>query len=66
MSFFLPYTPTDVINYFSTLFTIDLSSLTNYETMLLTLFSNLYFFVFWFFIIYFAYKLFNHLWERIC
>lgn len=66
MSFFLPYTPTDVVNYFSILFTIDLSSLTNYETMLLTLFSNLYFFVFWFFVIYFAYKLFNHLWERIC
>lgn len=64
MSIFLPYSVSEVKLYFSTLFSLDLTSLTDYESLILTLFSNLYFFLFWFFIIYFSLKLFNRIWER--
>jgi len=64
MSIFIPYTVSSVIDYFSTTFSLDLTTLTNYEMLTLTLYANLYFFVFWFFIIYFALKIFNRIWER--
>lgn len=64
MSIFLPYNPTFVLNYFSTLFNIDLSSLSSYESLNLTILSNLYFFIYWFVIIYFSLKIFNRIWER--
>lgn len=64
MSIFIPYNPTFVINYFTELFTLDLSSLTSYESTMITLFANIYFFVFWFIIIYFSLKIFNRIWER--
>ena len=65
MSIFFPYTPSVVISYLSTLFTIDLSSLTSFETTLLTMFANLYFFLYWFIIIHFSLKLFNRIYERL-
>ena len=54
MSIFLPYSPTVVIETLANWFNLDLSSLTSYESLIITLLSNLYFFVFWFFIIYFV------------
>ena len=64
MSIFIPYSANDVIIYFSTLFDLSLTSLTDYQLLILTLISNIYFFVFWFFIIYFSLKIFNRIWER--
>lgn len=64
MSIFIPYDPTSVVEYFTNLFTLDLSTLSSFETMLLTLLSNIYFFLFWFVIVYFALKIFNRIWER--
>lgn len=65
MSIFFPYDPSSVITSLSDLFSIDLSSLTAFETLLITIVSNLYFFLFWFFIIYFALLIFNRLWSRL-
>lgn len=65
MSIFLPYSPSDVITYYADIFSITLTSLTPYEQIILTCLSNLYFFVYWGFIIYFALKIFNRIWERI-
>lgn len=65
MSIFIPYTPTDVITYFIDLFSLDFTNLTGYQTFIITMISNLYFFIFWFIIIYFALKLFNRIWERL-
>lgn len=64
MSFFLPYNPSSVIQHFTDLFSLDLTTLTSYETMILTILSNLYFFIFWGLIIYFSLKIFNRIWER--
>lgn len=64
MSLFFPYSPTILLDYFSTLFNLDLSSLTSFEIMVLTILTNLYFFGFWFFICYFSLKIFNRIWER--
>lgn len=64
MSIFIPYNPTLVIQYFTELFNLDLSVLTTYETTILTILSNIYFFVFWAVIIYFSLKIFNRIWER--
>lgn len=64
MSIFIPYNPTSVIEYFTELFTLDLTSLTGYESMIITILSNIYFFIFWFIIIYFSLKIFNRIWER--
>lgn len=64
MSIFLPYSPTIVIEYYTNLFSLDLTSLSNYEKVLLTIFSNIYFFLFWGIIVYFALKIFNRIWER--
>lgn len=65
MSLFFPYSPAVVITELADLFTIDLSSLTAYETTLLTLFANLYFFIIWFIIAYYSLKIFNRIWERL-
>lgn len=64
MSIFIPYSPTIVLNHLSTMFNITLSNLTDYETLMLTIISNLYFFIFWFVIVYFSLKIFNRIWER--
>ena len=65
MSIFIPYDINSTINYLSNLFSIDLSSLTSFENILLTLFANLYFFLTWYILIYFALKIFNRIWERL-
>ena len=65
MSIFLPYSPTVVIETLANWFSLDLSSLTSYESLIITLLSNLYFFVFWIFIIYFVLKGINRVYERI-
>ena len=65
MSIFLPYSPSVVIDYFTTLFSLNLSSLSSFETLLITILSNLYFFLYWFFIIYFTLKILTRLYERL-
>lgn len=65
MSIFFPYDISSTVTYISTLFNIDLSGLTAFESTLLTIFCDLYFFITWFVIIYFALKIFNRLWERV-
>ena len=64
MSIFLPYSPDVVLNYFTTTFSLDLTTLSSYETLSITLLSNLYFYVYWGFIIYISLKIFNRIWER--
>ena len=64
MSILLPYSPGVVLDYFTTTFSLDLTTLTNYESLILTILSNLYFFIYWGFIIYIALKIFNRIWER--
>ena len=64
MSIFFPYSPTVVIDYFTSLFSLDLTVLTTYESLIVTIIANLYFFVYWFVIIYFSLKIFNRIWER--
>lgn len=64
MSIFIPYSVEKTILYFSTLYSLDLSSITDYEKLMLTLFANIYFFVFWGFIIYISLKIFNRIYER--
>lgn len=64
MSIFIPYTPTQVLDHFISLFGLDYTSLTSYETTIITIISNLYFFIIWFIIIYFSLKIFNRIWER--
>lgn len=64
MSIFIPYSVSDVLNHFIDLYSLDLSSLTGYETLVITILSNMYFIIFWFVIVYFSLKLFNRIWER--
>ena len=64
MSIFIPYNPSVVVEYFTNLFSLDLTTLTSYQTLIVTILSNIYFFVYWFIIVYFALKLFNRIWER--
>lgn len=64
MSVIFPYTPDVVISFYSTLFSLDLTILNNYQVLVLTIASNLYFFIYWFIIIYFSLKIFNRIWER--
>ena len=65
MSILLPYSVDVVVNYFTTTFSLDLTTLTSYETLIITILANLYFFIYWGFIIYIALKIFNRIWERI-
>lgn len=64
MSIVFPYSPSVVLNYFTSMFSLDLTTLSAYESLILTLLSNLYFFIYWGFIIYIALKIFNRIWER--
>ena len=64
MSIFIPYSPGDVIQYFTPLYSLNLTELTSYQTLIVTLIANIYFFMFWFIIVCFALKLFNRVWER--
>lgn len=65
MSIFLPYSVEQVVTYFTTLYNLDLTTLTSYQTLILNILANAYFFLYWFFIIYFSIKIFNRVWERI-
>lgn len=65
MSIFLPYSVEQVVTYFTTLYNLDLTTLTPYQTLILNILANAYFFLYWFFIIYFSIKLFNRVWERL-
>lgn len=65
MSIFLPYSVEQVVTYFTTLYNLDLTTLTSYQILILNILANAYFFLYWFFIIYFSIKLFNRVWERI-
>lgn len=64
MSFFIPYKTSVVVEYFTSLYNLNLSDLTDYQVLVLTILSNLYFYVFWTIVIYFSLKLFNRIWER--
>lgn len=64
MSFFIPYKFSVVIEYFTSLYNLNLSDLTDYQVLVLTILSNLYFYIFWAIVIYFSLKLFNRIWER--
>lgn len=64
MSIFLPYNTEIVIDYFTNIFQLDLSLLSSYETLIITILANLYFYIYWGFMIYIALKLFNRIWER--
>uniref|UniRef100_A0AAU8B5U5 Uncharacterized protein n=1 Tax=Dulem virus 59 TaxID=3145770 RepID=A0AAU8B5U5_9VIRU len=64
MSIFIPYNPEIVISTFTRWFSLDLTTLTDYQTLILCIISNAYFFIFWFFVLYFVLKLFNRLYER--
>lgn len=64
MSIFLPYSVNQVIEYFTTLYSLDLTSLSSYQILILNIIANAYFFLFWFVIIYFSLKIFNRIWER--
>lgn len=65
MSIFLPYSPDIVVSTFTTWFNLDLSVLNSYETLIVTILANAYFFGFWFFMLYFILKGFNRVYERI-
>lgn len=65
MSIFLPYSVEQVVTYFTTLYNLDLTTLTSYQFLILNLIANAYFFLFWGFVIYFSLKLFNRVWERL-
>lgn len=65
MSIFLPYSPSVVLAYFTDLFNVDITQFTEFESLITTLLANLYFYVYWFFILYFALKIFNRLYERL-
>lgn len=65
MSFIFPYSPSFVVDSFTDLFSLNLTELSSYETLILTILSNIYFFLFWFIIIYFSLKIFNRIWERL-
>lgn len=65
MSIFLPYSVEQVVTYFTTLYNLDLSTLTSYQTLILNILANAYFFLFWGLVIYFSLKLFNRVWERL-
>lgn len=65
MSIFIPYNPQVVVETFSTWFSLDLTTLSDYQSLILCIMSNAYFFLFWFFIMYFVLKGFNRIYERI-
>ena len=64
MSIFLPYNTSVIIEHFSSLFSLDLTTLSSYESLIITILANLYFFIYWGILIYFSLKIFNRVWER--
>ena len=64
MSIFLPYSSEIFLAYFTTKFSLYLTTLSSYEVLSITILSNLYFYVYWGFIIYISLKIFNRIWER--
>lgn len=66
MSIFLPYNVNEVILTFENWFNIDLSLISDYQRIIITLGANLYFFVFWFVIIWVVLKSINWVYTRIC
>lgn len=65
MSIFLPYNVTTVVSTFTTWFNLDLSTLTDYQSLILTIGANLYFFIFWFFVLWCVLKSLNWVYERL-
>lgn len=65
MSIFLPYSVTEVINTFTSWFSLDLTSLTSFESITLTILANMYFFIFWGFILWCILKGLNWVYERL-
>ena len=65
MSIFLPYSVTEVITKFSEWFSLDLSNLTANESIILTMLANIYFVLFWWFIIWCILKGINWVYERL-
>ena len=65
MSIFLPYSPQIVVETFTERFLLDLSGMSDFQTICLTICANAYFFGIWFFIIYFSLKSLNWIYERI-
>ena len=66
MSIFIPYNIVEVETTFERWFNISLINLTDYQSIMLTLMANIYFFGFWFFVIYFSLKGLNWVYERLC
>lgn len=65
MSIFLPYGVTEVITKFTNWFNLDLSNITDYESIILTILTNIYFFIFWGFILWCIIKSLNWVYERL-
>lgn len=65
MSIFLPYNPQIVVETLEKWFIIDLSLISDFQKICLTIVANAYFFGFWFFIIYFSLKTLNWIYERL-
>lgn len=65
MSIFLPYSITEVVSKFSEWFSLDLSNLTAYESITITILANMYFFIFWGFILWCILKGLNWVYERL-
>lgn len=65
MSIFFPYNINTVLNTFTSWFSIDLTNLSSFESLTITILANLYFFVFWFFILWCVLKSLNWVYERL-
>ena len=66
MSIFLPYDITTVITKFSEWYSLDLTGLSDYQMLGLTIATNLYFIISWGFIIWCILKGINWVYERLC
>lgn len=66
MSIFFPYKISDVTTGIEQMFEINLSLLNEYQETMLTIAVNIYFFLIWFIIMYFALKGINWVYERLC
>ena len=65
MSIFIPYSPGEVIQHFTTLFSLNLTDLTSYQTLIVTLLANVYFFCSLVYYSLFCFKkIINRIWER--
>lgn len=65
LSIFLPYSIDTVISTFTTWFNLDLTTLTSFESIVITILVNAYFFGFWSFILYFTLKGFYKIYEKL-